>query len=162
VPPASRKQLQEGWREKTSRSPAFRRRLARAAVSVLTLAAVVVAVPAAASGPGKPGKELWQDVPGKPAATKGTAKAVVKADKARAVTLSRSGMKSMLAGAPREQVGAEQSGLVVALPAPNGDFERFELVESPIMEAGSPRRIPRSGRTAAGRSTPRRRRSART
>jgi hypothetical protein len=58
----------------------------------------------------------------------------------RAASLDLAGMRSFTAGAPREHVGAsiarEPGTLSIALPHPDGGFQRFLLVESPIMEAG--------------------------
>ena len=55
-----------------------------------------------------------------------------------AATLDLPGMKSFTAGAPRERLAAgataTSSTLTIALPHPDGGYQRFTLVESPIME----------------------------
>jgi trimeric autotransporter adhesin len=55
-----------------------------------------------------------------------------------AATLDLPGMKSFTAGAPRERLAAganaASSPLTISLPHPDGGYQRFTLVESPIME----------------------------
>lgn len=69
----------------------------------------------------------------------------------RAVTLDRAGMIGFAAGAPHERAMAAQSAaLTIALPHPDGGFQRFTLVESPIMEAGLAAKHPEI-RTYAGK-----------
>lgn len=60
-----------------------------------------------------------------------------------AATLDLSAFKAFTAGAPRERASAALAGansepgaLTVSLPHPDGGFQRFSLVEAPIMEAG--------------------------
>jgi hypothetical protein len=57
-----------------------------------------------------------------------------------AATLDLPGMKSLTSGAPRERLNAASmamsSTLTISLPHPDGGFQRFELIESPIMEDG--------------------------
>ncbi|WP_051971599.1 M12 family metallo-peptidase [Massilia sp. 9096] len=58
----------------------------------------------------------------------------------RAASLDLAGMRAFTADAPRERIGAsiarEPGTLSIALPHPDGGFQRFLLVESPIMEPG--------------------------
>jgi hypothetical protein len=55
----------------------------------------------------------------------------------RSFTLSRGSLHKVLAAAPRERTkAAKQHPLVVSLPAPNGRFQRFALVQSSIMAPG--------------------------
>jgi hypothetical protein len=123
-------------------------RLRSAVVVAFALAAVVVAIPAAAGvsagGPtaGK-GKDAWSRVPGKPAETKNGAKAEIRAKRLGAYTLDHSAMKSALADAPQERSeAADAQPLVLQLPTPTGGFERFALVESPVMEPALAARHP--------------------
>ncbi|MES2319905.1 MAG: M12 family metallo-peptidase [Pseudomonadota bacterium] len=55
----------------------------------------------------------------------------------RAVTLDKAGMRGFATAAPLERsVAAQSAALTISLPHPDGGFQRFTLVESPIMEAG--------------------------
>jgi hypothetical protein len=52
-------------------------------------------------------------------------------------TLETEGMRNFLAGAPMEESPASrQSSYVIELPMPDGSFNRYYLVESPVMEKG--------------------------
>lgn len=69
----------------------------------------------------------------------------------RAMTLDRAGMIGFAAGAPHERaMSAQRAALTIALPHPDGGFQRFTLVESPIMEAGLAAKHPEI-RTYAGK-----------
>lgn len=123
------------------RQPAGRARRGRtAALLVAALAAAtlpVLAAPAPVSAaPAVHGP--WQKVDGKPAATKAGRKAAVKAKRLTAYKLDRGSMKGLLDKAPAEKrvAVARVAKQVVSLPAPDGTFQRFELVDSPVMEAG--------------------------
>ncbi|MDP3612582.1 MAG: hypothetical protein Q8R98_12070, partial [Rubrivivax sp.] len=83
-----------------------------------------------------PSTAFWRDAGAQLAATssRGTAPAV-RASRLRATTLDRLSMAAQLASAPMEgSTAARQSPLVIALPSPDGSFQRFQIVESPIME----------------------------
>ncbi len=55
----------------------------------------------------------------------------------RGATLDSAGMQALTAGAPHERNSSfVTSALTVSLPHPNGGYQRFTLVESPIMEPG--------------------------
>ncbi|WP_233513769.1 M12 family metallo-peptidase [Micromonospora craterilacus] len=114
-----------------------RGRLAALLATVLAatmLPVLAVATPASAA-PSADGP--WRKVDGKPAATKSGRKAAIEAKRLAAYTVDRAGLKSQLDRAPMEQRrAARQQRQVVSLPAPDGTFQRFELVESPVMEAG--------------------------
>ncbi|TCB98119.1 hypothetical protein E0H26_10860 [Micromonospora zingiberis] len=74
---------------------------------------------------------------GKPAATRSGRPAAIKAKRLSAYTLDRAGIKGVLDKAPTENRRAlRQQKQVVSLPAPDGSFQRFELVKSPVMEPG--------------------------
>ncbi|MEV0155692.1 M12 family metallo-peptidase [Micromonospora sp. NPDC050686] len=122
------------------RAPGGRPR--RRIVTLLVTALVATALPAlaapAAAGAAPPADSgPWRKVDGKPAPTKAGKKATVKAKRLAAFTLDRGGLKSSLDRAPRERakaVAAQRQ--IVSLPAPDGTLQRFELVNSPVMEAG--------------------------
>ncbi|GGM61544.1 hypothetical protein GCM10011608_53330 [Micromonospora sonchi] len=79
----------------------------------------------------------WRKVDGKPAATKSGRKAAIEAKRLSAYTLDRVGIKGLLDKAPTENRRAlRQQSQVVSLPAPDGTFQRFQLVKSPVMEPG--------------------------
>ena len=62
---------------------------------------------------------------------------VVQASHKQTLTLDRAGMAALLASAPAERsVAGKTHPLVIALPAPNGKFQRFKIVYSPVMEPG--------------------------
>jgi len=99
-----------------------------------------------------PSTAFWRDLRGTMAATSGSGTApAVRATRLRTTTLDRVSMAAQLAGAPLEgSPAARQSPLVIALPSPDGGFQRFKLVDSPIMEAGLAARHPQI-KTYAGR-----------
>ena len=67
----------------------------------------------------------------------------VHAQKVRPVSLNAARLRSVLARAPRERTTAARTNpLVISLPAPNGTFHRFALVEYPIMAPGLARKHP--------------------
>jgi trimeric autotransporter adhesin len=99
-----------------------------------------------------PSRALWLDVKGAPAATSARgARSVVQASKLRALTLDRSSIAAMVAGAPMERTDAARSNpVVLSLPDPDGKFQRFAIVESPVMEPGLAAKHPEI-KTYAGR-----------
>src|SRR4051812_48336550 len=127
--------------------------LATASIMVVALAAppALTAAPASSSATGSApaaapadnGKAAWKQVKSKPADKHDGHKAAVKPEKATTYSLDRASMKSLLAGAPREKSQrGKVAGLTVSLPAPNGQFQRFTLVDSPVMEPGLAARHP--------------------
>jgi hypothetical protein len=97
-------------------------------------------------------RALWQDEGSDPPqrSVRGAQRAV-RAERVRTVALDRAGIKSMLAGAARERTrAARERPLVISLPAPGGGFERFAIVESPVMEPGLAAKHP-DIKTYAGR-----------
>jgi hypothetical protein len=105
------------------------------------------AVAAAQSGP-------WDEVAGSLPASKGGEAAPVQPDRYSAFTLDQATLADQLADAPavglRARALARGTAIVVTLPTPGGDFQRFELQESPIMEAGLAAQHPEI-KTYAGR-----------
>lgn len=98
-----------------------------------------------------PSRALWLDMKSAPATSANGAKAAVSAKKLRAMTLDRSSIAAMVAGAPMEFTEAARSNpVVLSLPAPDGSFQRFAIVESPVMEPGLAAKHPEI-KTYAGR-----------
>jgi hypothetical protein len=86
-------------------------------------------------------KDLWAKT-AKPRRAAGR-KVGVHARKARPMSLNTARLRSVLARAPRERTTAARTNpLVISLPAPNGSFHRFALVEYPIMAPGLARKHP--------------------
>ncbi|MET8835842.1 M12 family metallo-peptidase [Micromonospora sp. NPDC004540] len=118
------------------------RRARRGRIAGLLVAALAAAVlPALAApapaGAAPPAGGPWHKVDGKPAPTKAGRKATVHAERLTTYTLDRKSMKGVLDKAPPERNRALRAPAQgVTLPAPDGTFQRFELVDSPVMEAG--------------------------
>ncbi len=129
-----------------------RGRLAAVVVAVLVagLLPMLASTPAAAA-PANPNGP-WTRVAGKPAAAKGGHRADVRAKRVAAHTLDRAALTSTLAKVPTERARRQRAAapLVVSLPTPAGDFQRFELADSPVMEAGLAAKHPEI-RTYAGK-----------
>lgn len=110
-----------------------------AAAAALALPSAHAAAPAAKSAAAQHATTaFWRDIQGRPAETgpKGTA-SVVKASKARTVTLDRLSIGATLQAAPMERSSAARTNpLVIALPDPSGAYQRFAVEESPVMEPG--------------------------
>lgn len=97
-------------------------------------------------------RAFWQDIQAAPAARspQGT-EVAIRPFKYRAVTLNRASMVGLTAAAPQEDSpAARQNPLVLSLPDPAGGFQRFRLVEAPVMEPGLAARHPHI-KTYAGR-----------
>jgi len=107
-----------------------------------------VATPAAAH----PSRSFWLDASGTPAAeSSGGARVSVNASRVRTVTLDKVSLAGLLQAAPAERsAAARQSPLVMVLPDPAGGYQRFSVVDSPVMEAGLAARHP-DIKTYAGR-----------
>jgi hypothetical protein len=90
--------------------------------------------------PGQPAAPLWQSAGSVSAQAFGVSKTpALQLKRFHAATLDLRGMQSLTAGAPRERADVASSvasTLTVSLPHPNGGYQRFALIESPIMEAG--------------------------
>jgi hypothetical protein len=105
-----------------------------------------------AAGASHPSSAFWQDVRGAvaPLSSQGRAPAI-NPQRFRALALNRAALHGALAAAPREfSDAARQTPLVIALPDPAGGFQRFRVVDSPVMEEGLAARHPNI-RTFAGR-----------
>jgi Metallo-peptidase family M12B Reprolysin-like len=98
------------------------------------------------------GRELWQAGSRSAARVEeGDTALALRPARSQARTLDRSGMAALLAHAPREFTSAaRQRPLVIELPDPKGGFQRFLLVESPVMEKALAVRHPEI-KTYAGR-----------
>ena len=99
-----------------------------------------------------PSQAFWLDIKGTPAArsARGTAPSV-QVLQFRGLTLDRISLAAMAATAPLERSAAARSNpLIISLPHPEGGFQRFKLVDSPVMEAGLAAKHP-GIRTYAGR-----------
>ncbi len=120
---------------------------------VLAVAVSAAAVPAQSAAPGQTEKHLralrdtlgtkhlWAKAAKPRHAT--NRKVAVHARSIRPVALDSARLRSVLARAPRERTTAARTNpLVVSLPAPNGTFHRFALVEYPIMAPGLARKHP--------------------
>jgi trimeric autotransporter adhesin len=99
-----------------------------------------------------PTRAFWLDMKASPAARSAAGSEIeVQALRFRAATLDRLSMVGALAAAPLEDgQTARQAPVVVSLPDPAGGFQRFAVVESPIMEAGLAAKHPQI-KTYAGR-----------
>ena len=97
---------------------------------------------------------VWDPVAGSLPASKGGEAAPVQPERYSAFTLDQATLDDQLADAPavglRSRALARGTAIVVTLPTPSGDFQRFELQESPIMEAGLAAQHPEI-KTYAGR-----------
>ncbi len=105
--------------------------LGAALLPVLGTTGSVSAAPGHSKGP-------WAKIDGQLAPTsKAGRKADIRAKRLAAFSLDRTGLQSQLDRAPQDQArGAKAASVVVSLPGPSGELQRFELVESPVMEAG--------------------------
>ncbi len=137
----------------------------RALVTLLTFAAgatSVMAAPAqgrgaastaaAHSAAAHPSRAFWVEQRGTPAALSSRGeRAAVAATRFRAVTLDKLSLAGLLQAAPAERsTAARQNPLVIVLPDPAGGYQRFALVDSPVMEPGLAARHPEI-KTYAGR-----------
>ncbi len=60
----------------------------------------------------------------------------------KALVLNTAGMSAVLFAAPREGTPAAGNPMVLLLPDPNGNFQAFSVLESPIMEPGLAAQFP--------------------
>jgi hypothetical protein len=103
---------------------ARRKLVALAGAALLPLVIAAAGAPAEAAA----ARALWTDA----AAPSG--RGDVEPERFRTIVFDVDALAADLDGAPRE--GSRSEPLVVFLPAPRGGYERFALVESPVMEPG--------------------------
>jgi hypothetical protein len=97
-----------------------------------------------------PSRAFWRDVSGMPASARGAAPSV-QPSRYRATALDRNTLAALAATAPAERSDAARySPLTISLPDPAGGFQRFAIVDSPVMEAGLAAKHPEI-RTYAGK-----------
>src|SRR5262249_6716231 len=86
---------------------------------------------------------LWHRVAGTPAASHAGHAPAIRAPGSPTYSLDRVGMLGALTAAPLEYTDAARTDpLRLALPGPDGKFQRFAVQESPIMEPGLARLHP--------------------
>ncbi|MEU7618754.1 M12 family metallo-peptidase, partial [Micromonospora rifamycinica] len=122
-----------------------RRRLAGLLAAVLAAAVLpLTGGTAAVAAPADPGP--WRQLPGESSTNARDGRVPdIRAERFTAYTLDRAVLADTLADAPAERSGAarrDQPALTVALPTPTGRFQRFTLVDSPVMEPGLAARHP--------------------
>lgn len=112
------------------------RRIRVAAASGIAVASVVVAVPRASAAADSNGP--WHAVTGSIPQARGGQASYIHPTSYSAYTLDRAGMASALASAPSEFSAAARrgGGVTISLPTPSGDFQRFRIESSPVMEPG--------------------------
>lgn len=111
-----------------------------ALVSTSAVAAPDVPTPAVTQA----SASFWREVSERltPVSARNT-RAVIQPTKFRAAALDKAGITAFAAMAPLERsAGAAVAPLVISLPHPEGGFQRFALVESPIMEEGLAAKFP--------------------
>ncbi|WP_202416530.1 M12 family metallo-peptidase [Duganella qianjiadongensis] len=90
---------------------------------------------AASAASGQTTGDFWQDVGVTPGAGKSAASATAPS-RFHAARLNKSGLRALVANAPLERSAeATVSPMIISLPHPDGGYQRFAIVDSPIMEA---------------------------
>lgn len=85
---------------------------------------------------------IWNDIDASAIQRSGQERLIVPTDY-RTVELDRAALDRLLAQAPQESARpAAESPVVLTLPAPDGSFQRFGIVDSPIMEPALAARFP--------------------
>ena len=110
-----------------------------------TVLAAAAPTPASAAAPSPAARSagVWQDVAGRPSATRNGAAPEISPRRFRALTLDRDPLADVLATAPRTRTAAARSSpLTISLPAPGGGMERFAIEASPVMEPALAARHP--------------------
>jgi len=93
-------------------------------------------ISSSAATPSQPTGDFWQDV-GPAGGRSAQAASTTGPRRFHAATLNRNGLKKLAQSAPLERTDAAAvSPLIISLPHPDGGYQRFAIVDSPIMEAG--------------------------
>ncbi len=123
--------------------------LALSSSFALAAAAAPAARDAAAA---HPSRALWTDMKGAPPEVSARGgRAALKLQRSRAALLDRASLGALAATAPAEgSDAARQSPLIISLPHPDGGFQRFSIVDAPVMEPGLAAKHPEI-RSYAGR-----------
>ncbi|MFJ6197440.1 M12 family metallo-peptidase [Micromonospora sp. NPDC092111] len=123
-----------------------RRRLAGLLVAVLAATALPLIGGSAPAVATPADRGPWQAVSGDVSTTARSGRAPdIRAERFAAYTLDRASLADTLDDAPAERAGTARRGqpaLTVALPTPTGEFQRFALLDSPVMEPGLAARHP--------------------
>lgn len=77
-----------------------------------------------------------------PAPAKAVVKDWIRPDRAAIFTLDEGELHKLLADAPREGTPKALDPVIISIPTPEGDYMRFEAIESPIWEPGFELRMP--------------------
>ena len=132
--------------------PRLAGRAALASFALLTIVAMPAAQGRSAGQGHSPSRDLWRHFGGTPYASSPEGhEPSVRPHRFRAFMLDRGGMAGLMAAAPHERSrAAPEQPLVVSLPGPDGEFQRFTAEESPLMEPGLAAKHPEI-KTYAGR-----------
>jgi hypothetical protein len=139
------------WQPRAIRSAARRihspprRRFATGVALLATALAGGAPAPASAATPSSAARSaaVWQDVAGRPSATRSGAVPDISPRRFRALTLDRDPLADVLAAAPRTRTAAaRRAPLTISLPAPGGGMKRFAIEASPVMEPALAARHP--------------------
>ncbi len=118
------------------------RSFVRAAARLTLLVPFLVAAGAPRAAESVAPDTPWRRLPALPAAVL-AGPAFVRPFAGQALELDEAALRATLAAAPREGASpVRESKLVIALPRPDGTFERFAVVESPVMQPGLQARSP--------------------
>ncbi len=112
--------------------------LALVGLSSVAGAATLQAKTAAVAVTTQSSASFWRELGDRTAVTAARGKQLsIQPTAFRAATLDRAGIAAFAGSAPLERTAAAAvAPLVISLPHPDGGFQRFALVESPVMEEG--------------------------
>ncbi|ELX10130.1 hypothetical protein containing type I dockerin domain [Janthinobacterium sp. HH01] len=101
-----------------------------------TVSSSAAVIAAEAQVQSQPTGDFWQDV-GPAGGRTAQAASTTGPRRFHAASLNRNGLKKLAQSAPLERSDAAAvSPLIISLPHPDGGYQRFAIVDSPIMEAG--------------------------
>lgn len=107
---------------------------------VVAFLAAVVAPAAHAAGSAAESKAAWSHVSASALRAPAPARPLVAPDRYAAFALDQDALAGVLKAAPAERrrtaAPASGEGLTISVPTPGGDFERFAVVDSPVMAPG--------------------------